>query len=685
MRTTWQGLSQPFTREQRDTGFLIGVVALTVAPHLLRLPPWASGLTLALLAWRGWLAWRGAPLPSRWVLLLLMVGTAAGAKLTHGVVIGREAGLTLVCVLMALKLLEMHGRRDAFVVFFLGFFLVLTQFLHSQSLTIALWTLITVWGLLTALVLSQMPLGQPSLRTAAREAARTTAFGLPAMVLLFLLFPRIGPLWGQGGASATTGLSDEMSFGQVALLATDDRIALRIRAIEGSLPPPRDFYIRGPVLTAFDGMNWTPRPTATVLPDALVLTGSVLRYELLAEPQRMQQLPVLEHSPGQPSETWAVSEALTLRRNADLVWMAPRAITEPLRLLTVAVPSSNAVMGPLTEHPSLNLARQIPRALNPRTQAWARELQARTADTPAFVQAVMAHIRREPYSYTLSPGVYGEFSPHAIDEFWLDRREGFCEHYASAFVVVLRSAGIPARVVTGYQGHDPLPQGGWLVVRNANAHAWAEYWVEGQGWLRADPTAAVAPERIESGSPLQTPAGVFRGAVEALNPNLWISLRELGENIDLQWRQYVLGYQRDQQFDLLKRLGVQQPNWDTLGYTAAYVIGGLALLGLLWQRWREHRRSPWQRHRARVQTRLKAKGIGALAHQSPLRWADAAMRQHGAAAEGVAQVLLELEAWRYGDEAATPSGWAGRWREATRWRDWWRRFNAAVSALPASR
>ena len=223
------------------------------------------------------------------------------------------------------------------------------------------------------------------------------------------------------------------------------------------------------------------------------------------------------------------------------------------------------------------------------------------------------------------------------------------------------------------------------MVRNANAHAWAEYWVEGQGWRRADPTAAVAPERIESGSPLQTPAGVFRGAVDALNPNLWISLRELGENIDLRWRQYVLGYQRDQQFDLLKRLGVRQPNWDTLGYTAAYVIGGLALLGLLWQRWHEHRRSPWQRHRARVQAQLQARGIRVQAHQSPLRWADAALGQHGPAAQSLAQVLLELEAWHYGPQAQGTGGWRGRWQEAQRWRAWWRRFRAAVAALAATR
>jgi transglutaminase-like putative cysteine protease len=658
-----------WTREQRDTGFLLAVVTTAVGPHLWRIPLWASALTLVLLAWRGWLAWRERPLPSRWWLLGIAVAAAACAKLTHGVLVGRVSGLTLVCILLALKLLEMHARRDAFVVFFLGFFLVLTQFLHSQSLWVAGWTLFSVWGLLTALVLAQMPLGQPSLRVAAREAARTTALGLPLMVALFLLFPRIGPLWGVPGQSGSTGLSETMSFGDVSTLALDERVALRVRALDGALPPPSQFYLRGPVLTDFDGQEWRPSAVPLIPQDALLLEGGVLRYELLLEPLRMTVLPVLEHSPGQPGETWAL-DGVTLRRTADLVWMAPRPLGETLRAPAVAVPPSGVRMGPLTEHVSLRAARALPANRNPRLRAWAQDLRAQTSGDLAFVQAVLGHIRQAPFSYTLNPGVYGEFSPHGIDEFWFDRRQGFCEHYASAFVVALRSAGIPARVVTGYQGRDALLQDGWAVVRNSHAHAWAEFWLPGQGWQRADPTAAVAPERVERGLALESPVGLFRGAVDAVNPTLWAAARQLAERLDLRWQQWVLGYKRDQQFQLLERLGFEKPDWNSLGQVVAITLGLGMALGLAWQAVLARRRDTWPRRLERVHAWLTRQGWSVPPHQAPLRWAQQV--QHQDAPAPVVQALLALEDWRYGPQAEPPRDWRRRWREARRWRAWWR-------------
>jgi len=170
--------------------------------------------------------------------------------------LGKEPGVTMAVVLMALKTLELRARRDAFVVFFLGFFLVLTHFLYSQSLAVAAAMLVSVWGLLTALVLAHMPAGQPSLKQAARLAGRTALLGAPIMLLLFMLFPRIGPLWGvpKDGLSST-GLSDRLRLGQVAEVALDDRIAMRLR-FEGDVPRPDSLYFRGPVLASFDGTEW---------------------------------------------------------------------------------------------------------------------------------------------------------------------------------------------------------------------------------------------------------------------------------------------------------------------------------------------------------------------------------------------------------------------------------------------
>ena len=661
-------------RETRDTLFLVGVVAACVGPHLFRLPLWAGAAVALLLAWRVALAWRAQPLPNRWVLMLVLVAACVGAKLSHGVLVGRASGLTLVAVLMALKLLEMHNRRDAFVVFFLGFFLVLTQFLHSQALWVALWTVVTVWGLLTSLVLAQMPLGQPHLKIAAREAARTTLYGLPVMVLLFLLFPRMAPLWGVPGAGASTGLSDQLEFGNMASIATDERIALRLRALDGRrLPPSSQVYLRGPVLTQFDGQTWRSSPPGLfALRDAWQPGNNPpLRYEMLVEPQRVPLLPELEFGPGQPNEVWNL-QGLTLRRSTELNWIASRPITERLRFEHRAV-LAGAQLGPLREHPSLQAARALPPGLNPRLRAWAQQL-AQGRDTPALLAALLQHIREQPFGYTLTPGIYGEFSPHGIDEFWFDRRLGFCEHYAAATVVALRAAGVPARIVTGYQGLDPELQEGWAVVRNSNAHAWVEYWQAEQGWLRVDPTAAVAPERVEFGRRLAPPPGALQGAFDAIDPSLWRRLRQFGEGLDLRWQQWVLGYARDQQFDLLRKLGFSEPDWTALGHAVAIAIAALGLGSLGWARWRQREHNPWVRLHQRALLALQAAGLPAQAHQAPLRWAQLAAQHWGEArASDVVQQLQALEAQRYGPQSAAHPGDALRWR-----RSWWAAFQRAM-------
>lgn len=660
------------TREARDSFWLIGVVLLTIAPHLPRLPLWAGASAIALLAWRAWLAAGSRPLPSRWLMVAMLIGAVAATKLSHGVVLGRESGLTLVCLLMAMKLQEMHARRDAFVVFFLGFFLVLSQYLYSQSLWVALWTVAAVWGLLTSLVLSQMPLGQPSLRVASREAARSTLLGLPLMVLLFLLFPRIGPLWGAPGQSGSTGLSDSLRFGEFSQLATDESVALRLRPLDGQrLPPPALLYIRGPVLTQFDGQEWKADAYLPPRQELLSLQGPRLRYEMLLEPQPVALLPLLEMAPGQPGDSWSPQAGVELRRSLDLSWVGRRAINLRLRIEQEAVVDPAQVrIGPLQERPGLQRLRLQPPQINPRLQAWARQLAADLPPdgrgAPQLVQRLMQHIRNEPYRYSLAPGVYGEFSPHAVDEFWFDRRDGFCEHYATAFVLALRAAGVPARIVTGFQGADPSLVDGWTTVRNSNAHAWAEYWTPGLGWQRADPTAAVAPERIDRGLLLAPPSGVFRDAVNAFDPTLWRRLRLVAEAMDLRWRQWVLGYEQRQQFRLLEALGFASPDWQLLGRVIATLIAAAALLAWVWQRWSGRGGSRWSRRLARVHQLLQAHGVAVAPHQAPLRWAEAL--------QGPARdLLLELEAWRYAE--ANPGS---RWQEGWRWWLWWRRLRRAM-------
>ena len=409
-------------RDARDTLFLLGVIAWTVLPHVPHLPAWCSLLTLAVLLWRTKLALSNSALPGRWVLVGVLLIAAALTFYSFRTLLGKEPGVTMAVVLMALKTLELRARRDAFVVFFLGFFLVLTHFLYSQSLAVAAAMLVAVWGLLTALVLAHMPVGQPSLRIASTLAMRTALLGAPIMVLLFVLFPRIGPLWGvpQDGISST-GLSNTMRMGSVAEVALDDSIALRVR-FDGAVPPPEAMYFRGPVLSAFDGTEWRAAPAradAERQPENLRVRGAPVRYEMTLEPLRLSTLPLLEASASAP-----LIEGYRITPREDLRWVADRPLFERLRFNAEAYPAFS--QGPTQRNLRLISQLDLPASFNPRTLEWAaalrRDPRYANADARALAQALLQYIRTGGFSYTLAPAEYGR---DAIDEFWLDRRAGF--------------------------------------------------------------------------------------------------------------------------------------------------------------------------------------------------------------------------------------------------------------------
>jgi transglutaminase-like putative cysteine protease len=657
-------------RDTRDTLFQLAVIGWTIAPHLLHLAPWCTPMVLALLGWRAMLAWRSGALPSRWVVTAILILAAALTLWAERTLLGKEAGITLLVVLMSLKTLELRARRDALVVFFLGFFLVLTHFLYSQSLATGLWLLISVWGLLTALVLAHMPVGRPPLWRAGALAARTAALGVPVMVAMFVLFPRIGPLWGlPQDAAGRTGLSGSLRLGGVASVAEDESIAMRVR-FEGPAPDPGTLYFRGPVLSSFDGREWTRLvpsfPVAARPRLELELRGAPLRYELTVEPSRLALLPMLEITPdGPPAAPRIEGWQLTLRPDAQ--WQVDRPITERVRVSATAWPEARH--GPRQPVGGLRDLLDLPPGGNPRTLQWAAQLRQQPAlaraDPRTLAGAVLDHIRNGEFIYTLEPGPY---TGHAIDEFWLDRKLGFCEHFASAFVVVMRAMGVPARLVTGYQGADAVPQEGWYVVRQSNAHAWAEIWQPGEGWLRIDPTSAVAPDRIRRGQGLTRPPGLVAGAMAAIDPALAARLRGAWETLNNRWNQWVLNYARGQQFDLLRALGFEAPSWQDLASALIAVLCGAALCGAAWAWWDRHRQDPWLRLQQRVQRRLQSLGVTVLPHHGPRARAQRVRHTLGTRAEALAAELEALDRQRYGSAKAPRRPDAG----------WWRSFNLAV-------
>lgn len=651
MIQAWRSLS----RESRDTLWLLGSLAWVLAPHATRLPLWCSaGAALALL-WRAQLAWRSAPLPSRWVLALSLIVAVGLTRLEFSSLVGRESGIALVVILTALKGLELKARRDALVCLYLGFFLIFTQFLYSQSLGTALMMLVGVWALLTSLVLGQRPLGMPPVMEAGKEAVRAMTKGLPLMVLLFVFFPRLGPLWSAPSDERhRIGLSDSITLGQVASLSQDDSIALRL-VFQGAAPPPQALYFRGPTLDDFDGQTWRSAPPSSQ-PDPIVRKGPSISYQMTMEPSPLKVVPLLEIT-GQAVVTLPTAGVGLQQQGPD--WQHTGGKDQRLVVKATAWPS--AAHGNQLDPITLRRWVHLPPGRNPRTMMWAARLRAqpayREAQARQLAAAVLSHIRAENYRYTVNPGrPANPATLHLIDDFWLDSRAGFCEHFATSFVVVMRALDVPARVVTGYQGAEFNPVDGQYIVRNSQAHAWAEFWSPQEGWVRVDPTAAVAPERVEQ-PPRPRPLALLPGQLGQVDAETLRRLRSMWEAVDHRWNVWVLQYSRDEQIDLLKRLGWDSPDWQDLGQVLALLIAALGLGGgvWLWVKQVRQARSPWAKALQHLHQTMLGLGMGAPPGPAPASassWQALGQRSWGSALTPNQQALVDalnvLDALRYG-------------------------------------
>jgi transglutaminase-like putative cysteine protease len=651
------------SRDGRDTLWLLLALSLCILPHVGRLPLWCTVGTACAIAWRARLAWLDAPLPPRWVLMVALALSIGLTLMTHQSLLGRQAGVTLVTLLAALKTLELRARRDAFVITSLGFFLILTQFLHSQSIGIAALMLLATLGLMSSLVLAQRPTGRPRVLLAVGAAARSMVMGVPVMLALYLLFPRFGPLWSiPSDGGPRTGLSDNIQLGRMAELAQDDSVALRVR-FEGRAPPPHEMYFRGPVLDDFDGRNWRARPAlqSRAIADEAMLRGTAISgYQITIEPTRLRNVPLLEGTlvaAASPPMTQPV-----LHRHG-LSWMSPLPLTDRAQVTAQAWLGTQE--GPASQTPeSLREWTQLPAGFNPRTLAWAMALRSqpglRQASARELSQVVLRHIRDGDFRYTLSPeadglGADGRPEIHLVDQFWLDRRTGFCEHFATAYVVVMRAMDVPARVVTGFQGAELNPVDGLHVVRNSDAHAWAEHWQDGEGWVRVDPTAAVAPNRIDRlRPPIRNPDNL-PAALARIDPQVWSGLRAYMDAANHRWNTWVLQYSRNKQVSLLKDWGFDSPDWTTLLRLCAALLAGLSLAGLAWLWWRRPRtkHTPWSRAMMRLHRGLVAAGLpapaGCPAPAPALAWWQVVKRHEGRpeTREPLLQALQALDALRY--------------------------------------
>ena len=476
------------------------------------------------------------------------------------------------------------------------------------------------------------------------------------MLVLFLLFPRMAPLWGVPNDAMTgrSGLSPEMRVGSIAKLALDDSVAMRLK-FEGDRPPQSAMYFRGPVLSSFDGTEWrSPRfgfAARYGVKSNLSVSGTPYRYQVTMEPSSRTWLMLMEAA----SEAPDIPGYRAAMQN-DLQWLTGQPVSDLIRFNATSYPSFQH--GPTARVPGLLEFVDLPPGSNPRTQALAAQIQAdpRNTSTALLIRDVMSRLRTGGYTYTLEPGQYGL---NTADEFFFDRKEGFCEHIASSFVILMRAMNVPARIVTGYQGGELNSVDGFWVVRQSDAHAWAEVWQEGQGWVRVDPTSAVSPGRIGNFQRLSIPRGVMSQTLRNLSPGLSAQLRATWEAVNNSWNQRILNYTQGKQLNLLKNLGFKSPSWEDLSYVLIAVVVLASLAGAGWTLYERAQHDPWQRLLARARKQLAQMGVPSTTATSPRQLAAMlASKTDGSLPENILATqrwLMQLEAQRYAPHATAGS------------------------------
>jgi transglutaminase-like putative cysteine protease len=630
--------------------WLTAALTLAAAPHALRVPFWIPIVYVALTAYR--LARTETPGTRRTGLVgtvvsgifKLLVGACivGGVFASYGTLTGRDAGVALLVLLAAMKLVEMRRPRDYYVAIFIGLFLLLTNFFYAQSILMALYTAATVIVFIAALTSFNDERGVLAPPARLRLAGTLFAQSVPLMLVLFLLFPRVaGPLWGlpKDVRGALSGLDDQMTPGAISELSLSDAVAFRVE-FEGEPPKRSQLYWRGPVLWFTDGVKWVQdsrRPAS--LPE-VAPRGRPLRYTITLEPTEKHWLFALE-LPVQPPTSAYFTHDMQIRSRSPL--------TNRLRYSLASHPEFTLGSSGYEE---LIRALQLPPGRHRRAVETGAGWREEGLPDRAIVERALSMFREQEFYYTLTPPRLLE---DAVDQFLFETRQGFCEHYAASFVVLMRAAGLPARVVTGYQGGTLNPVGGYFIVRQRDAHAWTEVWLSDAGWVRVDPTAAVAPSRIMQGIETALPDTIIDIPSvlqdNAIARDLWERFGFTWDAINNRWNQWVLGYDRNRQSLVLRRLGLGWLDDEGLLLGLSIAAGGVLVL-VAWALFRGGRRETDEARRAweRFCRRLARRGLDRTASEGPEHFARRAGRRFPRDAEAIGEVARLYIAVRYAGE-----------------------------------
>ena len=592
---------------------VIGALAAALFPHALRLPPWiviwcgglwGDGVLAAKYGWRR---------PGQWTRTGLTLAGIFGAMVSFGHTLGGDAFAGLLAVMAGLKPLEMASHRDRMVTAFLAYFIVITSLFVYENLAMTLYMGLSV--LVTTSVLIRLNHPEGALSRHFRLSGIIMAQALPLTVILFFLFPRIqGSLWGvPQDSQATSGFSDTMSPGGVSRMVQSDEIAFQAR-FQGAVPERRRLYWRGIVFYDFDGRSWRWKLRAPVPMDPLEGEDPAT-YTIGLAPHRDRWLFALDLPATDPDIARLFPDYTLMRRGK---------VRRKLHYRLTSLMTYNT--GPAHRRDRA-AALELPEGGNPRSRDLARRWTQGGDDPREIVDAALRTIREENFVYTLSPPTLGA---DPIDSFLFDTRRGYCEHYASAFAFLMRAADVPARVVGGYQGGTRNPYGSYVTVRQSDAHAWVEVYLEAEGWVRVDPTAAVAPDRIERGvaaalAPGEAPAFLAGGRFGE-DFRLWRAIRDGWDAVNIGWDMWFAGYAFEQQQSLLRKIGIDLRSWKGPVRALMLAFGLIALIALgfgirIFRKPRETA-DPVREIYASFCRKLARVGLERDPHQGPLAFAD---------------------------------------------------------------
>jgi transglutaminase-like putative cysteine protease len=624
---------------------MFACVALALGTHVGSVPAWVLVAALAAGGIRLALAWRGRRPPP----LVVRLGLAAAAVTLLYVQFrtfnGLAAGTALLAMMAGLKLLETYTPRDLYVTTLLVYFLVLSSLLMTDSFWLLTYALSVCWATTAALLRLTTTPPLPAWRSSVLYTGKILLQALPLAVAFWLFFPRFSsPLWHlpSDAQAAQTGLSDTMDPGDITRLALSDDIAFRVK-FSGPVPPSAERYWRGPVLHTFDGRTWTRGRAGLLRAPPWTASGPAYTYTVSLEPHEHNWVFLLDW----PSHWDLPQGALT----ADFTLIQPDPVSRPLDVVATSYPHVD-----FTTPPGVIMRRrdlQLPEGRNPRSVALAQKLHADHPDAARYVQAVLDLFAREPFYYTLTPAPLGT---NSVDSFLFDTRRGFCGHYASAFATLMRAAGIPARVVTGYQGGTLNPYANYWIVRQSQAHAWDEIWIDGRGWIRVDPTAAISPARVDPGVAAAA-AGDESLAPGWRHPPHW--LVSLGMRVDAIreiWRERILLFDQSSQMSLLEALHIPEPDGEKL----VLVLTAALLPMLVWLTWSVRREvslergEPLLRAYTRLCRKLARAGLPRRACEGAEDFAARAARERPELANQVEPLCRQYSELRYEAPASAP-------------------------------